>query len=192
MASNQLPPFTRFNAYGGANNMGMNPRRTPYQRPNNNSGYNVRPPNNNYNPRPGNNQAGYENRPYQPNRQFPNNRQNPQRVQSKPQQIQPQPIPQPKPKDPEVQPKVIRFIPTDLRKRINELMALTDERRKQILGELMYPKVLEKTNLKLAPKITGMLLDLETDEVIELIENPASLEERIGEALEVLNDAPAQ
>ena len=66
------------------------------------------------------------------------------------------------------------------------------DRQNEILGNLMYHKVMESGlgNKELAPKITGMLIDteiLEIAEIIEIMENKESLNERINEALEVIN-----
>lgn len=59
--------------------------------------------------------------------------------------------------------------------------------KKQIIGEALYPKILaqEKINKDndLAGKVTGMLLDMDNDDLIELAENDASLKEHVEEAL---------
>lgn len=74
----------------------------------------------------------------------------------------------------------------------DEFMSFDKDRQNNILGTLMYHKVVESglANKELAPKITGMLIDLdilEINEIIEIMENKESLNERINEALEVIN-----
>lgn len=74
----------------------------------------------------------------------------------------------------------------------DEFMGFDKERQNNILGNLMYHKVMESglSNKDLAPKITGMLIDLdilEITEIIEIMENKESLNERVNEALEVIN-----
>jgi len=68
---------------------------------------------------------------------------------------------------------------------------------RNILGESLYPKVI--SILGSAPggpaqpgKITGMLLELETQEIIALLDDKASLEKKISEARDVLRNAAAQ
>lgn len=74
----------------------------------------------------------------------------------------------------------------------DEFLTYDKERQNNILGNLMYHKVMESglSNKELAPKITGMLIDLEIldiAEIIEIMENKESLNERVNEALEVIN-----
>lgn len=74
----------------------------------------------------------------------------------------------------------------------DEFMGFDKERQNNILGNLMYHKVMESglSNKDLAPKITGMLIDLDIldiAEIIEIMENKESLNERVNEALEVIN-----
>eukprot|EP01017_Pseudomicrothorax_dubius_P005887 TRINITY_DN1159_c0_g1_i5.p1 TRINITY_DN1159_c0_g1~~TRINITY_DN1159_c0_g1_i5.p1 ORF type:complete len:159 (+),score=39.09 TRINITY_DN1159_c0_g1_i5:93-569(+) len=61
--------------------------------------------------------------------------------------------------------------------------------KRNILGEFLYPKVENKVGRQFAPKITGMLIDLEVmneEEILEMIEDESTLEERIEEAKEVM------
>lgn len=74
----------------------------------------------------------------------------------------------------------------------DEFMTFDKDRQNNILGNLMYHKVVESglASKELAPKITGMLIDLDIldiSEIIEIMENKESLIERINEALEVIN-----
>jgi len=74
----------------------------------------------------------------------------------------------------------------------SEFLGYDKERQNNILGNLMYHKVMESglSNKDLAPKITGMLIDmdiLDLTEIIEIMENKESLNERVNEALDVIN-----
>lgn len=64
------------------------------------------------------------------------------------------------------------------------------EVQKQILGEKLYPLVF-KENPKHAAKITGMFLEMETSEILSLLEMPAELHSKVQEALQVLEQATA-
>lgn len=65
-----------------------------------------------------------------------------------------------------------------------------EEAKKQVIGEALYPKILaqpEIANAELAGKITGMLLDMENDELIALAGDDAALKEQVREALSAYN-----
>jgi len=65
---------------------------------------------------------------------------------------------------------------------------LSAEERKNIVGERLY-FLISKPQPALAGKITGMILDSSTiEELYQLIEEPATLEEKIEEALKVLEE----
>jgi uncharacterized membrane protein YheB (UPF0754 family) len=72
-----------------------------------------------------------------------------------------------------------------------------DDKRK-LLGNLMFYRVqsVQSVNKDLVPKITGMLIDLEVlelDEVIEILSDDKVLEERINDAIAVIEeDEPTQ
>ena len=53
-------------------------------------------------------------------------------------------------------------------------------------GEQLYVLIAKKSPYR-AGKITGMFLELDVEEIVELIQNPASLEESINEANELLD-----
>jgi len=66
--------------------------------------------------------------------------------------------------------------------------ALPEDKRKPAFGERLYPMVHSKQP-QLAPKITGMLLEMEDPEIIELLANQESLDKKIDEALQVLQES---
>jgi polyadenylate-binding protein len=72
---------------------------------------------------------------------------------------------------------------------IKALAAAPEEMRKQMIGERLFPliKMQEPT---LAGKITGMLLEMDNGELIHLLESHAALNEKISEALQVLQQHP--
>ena len=67
------------------------------------------------------------------------------------------------------------------------LASASPENQKQMLGEALYPKV-QATEPALAGKITGMLLEMENGEIINLLEDEESLKTKVNEALEVLKE----
>jgi polyadenylate-binding protein len=58
-----------------------------------------------------------------------------------------------------------------------------------MLGEHLYPLVDRLTAKELSTKVTGMLLEMDQAEVINLIESPDDLKTKVSEALQVLHDA---
>jgi polyadenylate-binding protein len=66
------------------------------------------------------------------------------------------------------------------------LAAASPEMQKQILGERLYPLV-HKEQPELAAKITGMFLEMETSEILTLLDSSSELNNKIQEALAVLN-----
>lgn len=66
--------------------------------------------------------------------------------------------------------------------------SLPDAKRKHVFGERLFPMV-ARVQPELAPKITGMLLEMEDTEIVELLESQAALDKKIQEALAVLEDA---
>ncbi len=60
--------------------------------------------------------------------------------------------------------------------------------QRNILGEVLYPLV-QNLQPQLAGKITGMLLEMDAQEIILLLEDQASLHSKIGEAVSVLKNA---
>ena len=64
------------------------------------------------------------------------------------------------------------------------------EQQKRLLGERLFPLV-QKVEPHLAGKITGMLLEMDNGELLNLLESPYALNAKIREALSVLEmDAP--
>jgi hypothetical protein len=77
----------------------------------------------------------------------------------------------------------------NLRGKLQEFLALDDNRQRQILGEMLFPLVKQISGDQLAPKITGMLIDLsvlEVTEILEFLENNELLVERVQEAVELI------
>ena len=61
--------------------------------------------------------------------------------------------------------------------------------QKRILGENLYPIVLENSNRKIAGKITGMLLEIEINTLLRLLQTPSEVANKVKEAIEVLRKA---
>ncbi|CAG9467661.1 unnamed protein product [Pedinophyceae sp. YPF-701] len=66
-----------------------------------------------------------------------------------------------------------------------QLASASEGDRKRMLGERLYPLV-EQHRRDMAAKITGMFLELDTNEVINLIEDGSYLQTKMQEAVEVL------
>ena len=72
------------------------------------------------------------------------------------------------------------------------LASASIEQRKNMIGERLYPLIFQR-NPQLAGKVTGMLLDgMDDTDLLHLLESEADLNEKIREALDVLNEAIQQ
>jgi hypothetical protein len=70
------------------------------------------------------------------------------------------------------------------------LASASPEDQKQMLGEQLYPLVGQLVDQQLAGKVTGMLLEMDTTEVLNLIESPETeLRAKVSEAVTVLQQA---
>lgn len=67
------------------------------------------------------------------------------------------------------------------------LASSTASEQKQILGERLYP-LIHKEKKELAGKITGMLLEMDNSELLNLLESPEDLTEKVNEAVQVLEE----
>jgi len=68
-----------------------------------------------------------------------------------------------------------------------QLAAVPAEQQKMLLGERLFPLIAETENVgDQAGKITGMLLDMDTHELLHLIESPDALNQKVTEAINVL------
>jgi len=77
----------------------------------------------------------------------------------------------------------------DLKNKWSEFIKLDKEKQRNILGELLFPLIKDKVGDNLAPKITGMLIDLdvlEISEIFEFLEDLDLLHERIEEAKQLI------
>jgi len=70
----------------------------------------------------------------------------------------------------------------------SKIARLPSSQRKVAFGERLYPLVYQ-VQPDLAPKITGMLLEMDDPEIIELLESQTALSGKIQEALRVLEES---
>lgn len=68
---------------------------------------------------------------------------------------------------------------------IKALASAPEDQKKRLIGEKLYPLV-QASQPTLAPKITGMLLEMDSGELIHLLESNDALQEKIKEAIDVL------
>jgi len=69
-----------------------------------------------------------------------------------------------------------------------QLHNLSPAEQVNLIGEELYAKISQIDNHR-AGKITGMLLEMDVSELLHLLESPASLKEKIDEAIHVLDEA---
>jgi len=67
------------------------------------------------------------------------------------------------------------------------LASASVEEQKTILGESLYPLIYQRQPDQ-AGKITGMILELDNTEILHLLESPEALDEKVNEAIQVLED----
>lgn len=71
---------------------------------------------------------------------------------------------------------------------INQMVKMNPIERKTAFGERLFPLVAE-SHEELAPKITGMLLEMEDSEILELLDSKEALSKKIEEAIHVLEES---
>ncbi|TVY46948.1 Polyadenylate-binding protein, cytoplasmic and nuclear [Lachnellula cervina] len=69
----------------------------------------------------------------------------------------------------------------------SQLSAVPQAQQKQLLGEALFPKI-QVMQPDLAGKITGMLLEMENPELVNLIEDESALRAKVDEALNVYDE----
>ncbi|KAJ1678665.1 Protein phosphatase PP2A regulatory subunit B [Spiromyces aspiralis] len=66
------------------------------------------------------------------------------------------------------------------------LAAASEENQKQMLGEALYPKIQQLADEDSVAKITGMLLEMDNSELLDLLEDHSALQKKVSEATEIL------
>jgi polyadenylate-binding protein len=94
---------------------------------------------------------------------------------------------QPRPMVPRPQPKMATPAPTAQPTGLDAqyLASMNADQQKNVLGERLYMYIVKKYPRQ-AAKITGMLLEMDNAEILNLLDSPQLLESKIDEALEVL------
>jgi len=67
----------------------------------------------------------------------------------------------------------------------NFLASMSPEQQKNVLGERLYNYIVKRFP-KQAAKITGMLLEMDNSEILNLLDSPHLLDSKTTEAMEVL------
>jgi len=68
-----------------------------------------------------------------------------------------------------------------------QLAQVPPQQQKQLLGEALFPKI-QVLQPELAGKITGMLLEMENAELVNLCEDESALRAKVDEALTVYDE----
>ncbi|CAL9239322.1 unnamed protein product [Arabidopsis halleri] len=68
-----------------------------------------------------------------------------------------------------------------------DLASLPPKEQRNMIGSTLYYSV-EEIEPRFAPKITGMILEMDQDKVLHLLESPEALKEVVKEAMEILAD----
>lgn len=76
--------------------------------------------------------------------------------------------------------------------RSSDFNSLSEEEKREKIGEEIYGYVLEKAGEDTAPKITGMIIDLPYNDLISSIQTWEGLQEKIQEGLELLKEGENQ
>jgi len=84
------------------------------------------------------------------------------------------------------QPMPIQTGPVQQENLASKLSSATSQEQKQILGEHLYPLISNLCKEEHVGKITGMLLEMDNQELLLVLENPELLRERVSEATNVL------
>lgn len=81
---------------------------------------------------------------------------------------------------------------TELQQLAQQLVNASSEDRRQILGERLYPLVeqilVSMDRLTYTPKTTGMLLLMDTSDVLLLLESPLELQEKVRQAVMMIDE----
>ena len=77
-----------------------------------------------------------------------------------------------------------------MKERLPDFLSLSEDKQREILGNLLFPLIQKHTDEVTAPKITGMLIDFsvfEVADILEFLDNESVLKERIDEAKELIH-----
>ncbi|KAG8343211.1 RNA recognition motif (a k a RRM RBD or RNP domain) Poly adenylate binding protein unique domain [Trypanosoma vivax] len=100
-------------------------------------------------------------------------------------QVRARPAPQRPPMQPMMPPQQQPPVPQG--QNLSTMLAnLTPEQQKNVLGERLYNHIV-RVNPSVAAKVTGMLLEMDNSEILNLLDTPGLLDTKVQEALEVLN-----
>ena len=79
---------------------------------------------------------------------------------------------------------------TPLPPQFNNFANLDKEKRNQLVGDFVFPKI-QARHGEYAGKLTGMILGLDTEELLHMVKDENALFQRADEALKVLKEHAA-
>jgi polyadenylate-binding protein len=100
-------------------------------------------------------------------------------------QMRSRPMPQ-KPPMQSLMPQQHQQVPPQGQNLAAVLANLNPEQQKNVLGERLYSYIV-RNHPSVAAKITGMLLEMDNSEILNMLDSPAVLDSKIAEAQDVLN-----
>lgn len=92
----------------------------------------------------------------------------------------------PMPQKPPMQPMIPQQPQPQSQNLAAVLANLSPEQQKNVLGERLYSYIV-RSNPSVAAKITGMLLEMDNAEILNMLDSPVILDSKIAEAQDVLN-----
>lgn len=102
-------------------------------------------------------------------------------------QVRARPMPQRPPMQPMMAPQTQSQSLASQSQNLSTMLAnMTPEQQKNVLGERIYNHIVT-VNPAAASKVTGMLLEMDNSEILNLLDTPGMLDAKVQEALDVLN-----
>lgn len=69
-----------------------------------------------------------------------------------------------------------------------EYKSSDEEKKKEMIGDFIYTSIEKLSDAESAPKITGMIIDLSEQDLIESVKTLSSLKEKVDEGRKLLEE----